>query len=81
MIKLEIQQIPTKGHRLEPYIYKVVFDAGYDEVKAKETRRELHQAQLAVSGIIAKIKELHDEGEICQILHGILQKSMKEGGD
>ena len=92
MIDIDIQQIPTKGHALEPYQYKLVHDCGYSKEDAVTKKRELEQAQKAVYIIMDRIKELdkllltdhpleHISGcsykEELQQLHSILQKAMK----
>ncbi len=86
LIEFDIQQTPTKGHALDPYIYKLVNDCGYDEVKAKERKREVEQAQKTVFGVMKRIRELaeiyHDsktwtKKEVIEELHEVLRKAMK----
>jgi len=86
MIDIEIQEIPTKGHALEPYIYKLVHDCGYSKVAATERKRELEQAQKVVYNTMKLIQEIEDmysnnttwsKTEILEELHKVLRDDMR----
>lgn len=86
MIDIEIQETPTKGHCIEPYIYKLVHFVGYDKVKAIERKRELEQAQKVVSNIINRISVIENmfpendtwtKAGILDELYDVLKKAMK----
>ena len=86
MIDIEIQQIPTKEHALEPYVYKLVHDCGYNEVDAIERKRELEQAQKVVFNIMKRIREITEiypdsdlwgKKDVLEELHKVLKDTMK----
>jgi len=81
---IAILEIPTKGHALDPYIYKIVFDFGYSKQDAIDFRKQLLSALKLQELVKENIKTRSDPimrigliPEIVEQLESLVKKSKK----